>query len=63
MNEKVIAKNFQRLCISIGFIHRRVQIMSENILTVDQKVIVAGQKNELDSISDDVYYHVANYKS
>lgn len=40
----------------MAYVERRCKLMSEAIFEPTQTLIVPGQSNELDFISDDVYY-------
>lgn len=47
-----------RIVISIGYVDRRIKLMSEDLLSPNQTIVVPGQNNELDFISDDIYYFI-----
>lgn len=46
----------------MAFVERRCKMMSDQVLDPNQTLIVAGQNNELDQISDDVYYTMIESK-
>ena len=48
--------------MSLGFVDRRIKLMSDQLFDVNQTIIVPGQNNELDLISDDIYYYVLDGK-
>lgn len=47
-----------RIVVSIGYVDRRIKLMSEELLSPNQQILTPGQNNELDAISDDVYYFI-----
>lgn len=47
----------------MGFVERRIVLMSEAIFEVNQSIIVPGQNNDLDVITDDVYYYILDGKT
>ena len=63
MNEKSLAKVMDRITIAIGYVERRIKLMSHSIFDANQQVLIPGQNNELDFISDDIYYFIADGKS
>ena len=46
----------ERIIIGIGFLERRIVLMSDAIFDPNQTVIIPGQNNDFDFISDDIYY-------
>ena len=58
-----VQKNLERVLICIGFVERRIVLMSEAIFEVNQTIIIPGQNNDLDVINDDVYYYILDGKA
>ena len=46
--------------MAIGFVERRCRLLSSELLTSRQEIIIAGTSNELDLVADDVYYYVVD---
>jgi hypothetical protein len=65
MTSSLIAKaqNLERVIICLAFLERRIKLMSESILDPNQQVIVPGQNNEFDIVSDDIYYCMLDSKN
>lgn len=63
MSSQMIQKNLERILICIGYVERRIVLMSDQIFEVNQTIIVPGQNNDLDVISDDVYYYILDGKT
>jgi len=63
MSNSALLKNLERIIISLGFVERRIKIMSDEVLEPNQTIICPGASNDLDLISDDVYYYIADPKS
>lgn len=63
MSSQLIQKNLERVLICIGFVERRIVLMSEAIFEVNQTIIIPGQNNDLDVINDDVYYYILDGKA
>jgi hypothetical protein len=55
-------KNLEKIIVSMGFVERRIKLMSEALFDPNQQIILPGQNNELESISDDIYYFVLDGK-
>jgi hypothetical protein len=55
-----LSKHMERIAIAIGFIERRCRLMSSDLLTPSQDIIVPGSNNELDIVDDAVYYHMVD---
>ena len=55
-------KNLEKIIVSMGFVERRIKLMSEALFDPNQQIILPGQNNELDTISDDIYYFVLDGK-
>ena len=56
-------QNLERIIVCIGFIERRIKLMSDAIFDPNQNLFVPGQNNELDVITDDIYYSMLDTKS
>ena len=46
----------------MGFVDRRIKLMSDALFDPNQTIILPGQNNELDTISDEMYYFVLDGK-
>ena len=62
MSTQNLQKNMEKIIISIGFVERRMKLMSDSLFDPNQTIILPGQPNELDIISDDIYYFVLDGK-
>lgn len=58
MNQATLQKNLERIIIAIGFIERRCLIMSDDLLSPKQEIVLPGQSNELDLVADEIYYYM-----
>ena len=47
----------------MAFVERRIKLMSDAVLDPNQTIIVPGQSNELDIITDEIYYFVLDAKN
>lgn len=62
MSAQNISKNMEKIIICIGYIDRRLKLISPAIFDANQQIIVPGQNNEMDLVSDDIYYYVLDGK-
>jgi hypothetical protein len=62
MSPQAIQKNMEKIIISLGFVDRRIKLMSDALFDPNQTILVPGQNNELDTINDEIYYFVLDGK-
>jgi hypothetical protein len=52
----------EKIIVAMGFVDRRIKLMSDSLFDPNQQILLPGQNNELDSISDEIYYYVLDGK-
>ena len=63
MNQANLQKNLERIIVAIGFVERRCRLMSDELLSPKQEIVIPGQSNELDLVADEVYYYMIDPKA